>query len=142
MPSAGSTVLRTSPRVSAGRLRIAGVDDHHDGKRAPIPDPLPMAPDNRFTMILKHRPQVAADAAGRFDLQLSGHTHRGQILPFNFIVARSFPMLAGYYPLADGSGVYTNRGTGTWGPQMRIGAPPEITLIELVGTQGASMKAR
>ncbi len=89
-------------------------------------------PQGIFTLVLKHRPTVEAASLGRFDLQLSGHTHRGQVYPFNYVTGAIYPMQEGLYHLAAGSALYTSRGTGTWGPPMRIAAPPEVTIIELV----------
>ncbi len=87
---------------------------------------------SRFTILLKHRPRVGRHAEGLFDLQLSGHAHRGQIFPFNLITAIPYPMQDGLYTLAEGSRLYTSRGTGTWGPPMRVFAPPEITVFDIV----------
>jgi predicted MPP superfamily phosphohydrolase len=81
---------------------------------------------------LKHRPLFDPLTEGNFDLQLSGHTHRGQIFPFNYITGLNFPMQDGLYDLPGGSRLYTSRGTGTWGPPMRVYSPPEITLFEIV----------
>jgi predicted MPP superfamily phosphohydrolase len=66
---------------------------------------------------------------GRFDLQLSGHAHRGQIFPFNLLTGLHYPQQDGLYALAQGAWLYASRGTGTWGPPMRLFAPPEITLF-------------
>ena len=85
--------------------------------------------EDKFTLFLRHRPDV--DFLGRFDLQLSGHTHRGQIFPFNYITRVIFPMNGGLYPLGRAY-LYVNRGAGTWGPPLRFLSPPEITIIELV----------
>jgi predicted MPP superfamily phosphohydrolase len=68
---------------------------------------------------------------GQFDLQLSGHVHRGQIFPFNLLVRLSYPLPTGLTRIAGGGWLYVSRGTGTWGPPLRVLAPPEITLIEL-----------
>ena len=72
----------------------------------------------------------AAEAAG-FDLQLSGHTHGGQFLPWNFLVRLQQPFTAGLNRWR-GMWVYTSRGTGYWGPPKRFGAPSEITLLRLI----------
>lgn len=91
-------------------------------------------PAARFVVLLKHQPVI--DPQSRFDLQLSGHTHNGQIFPFNLLVKTVYPLIAGRYDLPDGRLHYVSRGTGTWGPPIRILAPPEITLIELKNPQG------
>ncbi len=87
---------------------------------------------DRITIFLKHQPRVEKDSMGRFDLQLSGHTHNGQIFPFRLIVSLFYPYMSGLYELKDGSHIYVNRGTGTWGPPVRFLSPPEITVIEFV----------
>ena len=85
-----------------------------------------------FTLLLKHRPRFNEKAAGLFDLQLSGHAHRGQIYPFNYLTALEYPKQDGLYSLPGGGHLYASRGTGTWGPPMRVLSPPEITLFEIV----------
>jgi hypothetical protein len=86
---------------------------------------------DRFTILIKHHPRLDPQVAGWFDLQLSGHVHRGQIFPFGLLVRLSFPLATGLTRLAGGGWLYVSRGTGTWGPPLRVAAPAEITLIEL-----------
>jgi uncharacterized protein len=83
-------------------------------------------------VLLAHQPRsaIAAAKAG-FDLQLSGHTHGGQFLPWNWFVRLQQPFTAGLDRL-DRLWVYTSRGTGYWGPPKRCGAPSEITCLRLV----------
>jgi len=88
-----------------------------------------------FTLLLKHRPRFNEKATGLFDLQLSGHAHRGQIFPFNYVTALEYPQQDGLYSLPGGGQLYTSRGTGTWGPPMRVLSPPEITLFAVVPEQ-------
>jgi hypothetical protein len=127
---AGFQLLRGETMELAGMITLAGVDDPavlagaSDETRV-----LAGIPADRFVLLLKHQPVVAP--GGRFDLQLSGHTHRGQIFPFDLLVRRAYPMIEGLSTLPDGRQVYVSRGTGTWGPPIRVLAPPEITLIEL-----------
>jgi predicted MPP superfamily phosphohydrolase len=126
----GFTVLRQQT-VAVGPLLLAGVDDLAGG--AFDEGALLQGRDRqRYTILLKHRPTVHPLAGELFDLQLSGHSHRGQIFPFNFITGLAYPLQDGLYHLAGGGNLYTSRGTATWGPPMRVFAPPEITLIELV----------
>jgi predicted MPP superfamily phosphohydrolase len=137
---AGFTVLR-GESTSAGRIRIVGVDDpagNRRGERVASNEnsALPPPGKSEFTLLLKHRPQVLPSSLGRFDLQLSGHTHRGQIFPFNYLVKLQYPMLDGLYPLGGSSVLYTSRGTGTWGPPMRVLSPPEITVFTIVPEGG------
>ncbi len=83
-------------------------------------------------LLLAHQPRSAAAAADAgFQLQLSGHTHGGQFLPWTFLVRLQQPFTAGLHKLRD-LWVYTSRGTGYWGPPKRFGAPSEITKLRLV----------
>ncbi|HSH69698.1 MAG TPA: metallophosphoesterase [Deferrisomatales bacterium] len=128
----GFTVLRNESRNVGGILTLTGVDDDHvQGSRSDEAALLRAQPQGRYTVLLKHRPSVAPDSAGRFDLQLSGHTHLGQIFPFRFLTGLQYPRQNGLYDLPGGAKLYTSRGTGTWGPPMRVLAPPEITVFEV-----------
>ena len=124
----GFTLLRNQRAVLRPGLSIVGVDDPATGKARPEEELLP-AEKEGFTLLLKHRPLVNAAALGRFDLQLSGHAHRGQIFPFNLLTRLHYPQQDGLYALAHGAWLYASRGTGTWGPPMRLFSPPEITLF-------------
>jgi len=80
---------------------------------------------------MAHQPRsIFASAKSGFDLQLSGHTHGGQFYPWQFLVGLQQPYLAGLYQ-HDRTWVYVSRGTGYWGPPIRLGAPSEITVITL-----------
>ncbi len=82
-----------------------------------------------YKILLSHSPKI--DLQGnKFDLQLSGHTHGGQIFPFHFLAKHGNKYLAGHYK-KDNMDIYVSRGAGYWGPAMRILAPAEITLIKL-----------
>ncbi|HYG41585.1 MAG TPA: metallophosphoesterase, partial [Bordetella sp.] len=90
------------------------------------------APAGAISLLLAHQPRSAAAAApAGYSLQLSGHTHGGQFLPWNFFVRFQQPFTAGLRRFDD-MWVYTSRGTGYWGPPKRLGAPSEITLLTLV----------
>ena len=67
-----------------------------------------------------------------FDLQLSGHVHKGQVFPFGWFERFFFPMISGLYDLPNDALLYVSRGSGTWGPPIRVLAPPEVTVIDLV----------
>ncbi|MBK0391494.1 metallophosphoesterase [Ramlibacter algicola] len=120
------------------RLVLAGVPDYtaHHFERSHASDPaaaLVGAPaDAAARVLLAHQPRsaTAAEQAG-FDLQLSGHTHGGQFLPWVFFVRFQQPFTAGLHRLG-GLWVYVSRGTGYWGPPKRFGAPSEITRLRLV----------
>jgi len=87
-------------------------------------------------ILLAHQPRscFAAEQAG-FDVQLSGHTHGGQFLPWNFFVPLQQPFVAGLKQVGRLQ-LYISRGTGYWGPPIRLGAPSEITRIRLVAASG------
>ena len=119
-------------------LVLAGVTDfgahHYDASHRSDPDAaLAGAPaDAGARVLLAHQPRSAGAAArAGFDLQLSGHTHGGQFLPWNFFVRFQQPFTAGLEKLGR-LWVYTSRGTGYWGPPKRFGAPSEITRVRLV----------
>ena len=87
---------------------------------------------DKYRILLYHRPDRGeAAAAWGVDLMLTGHTHRGQLVPFNLLVKRVFPRLYRDYKIGDMT-LYVSPGTGTWGPVMRLGSKCEITLIELM----------
>ena len=127
----GFQILRNRSINVGEWLKVVGVDDP---ARRGISDEEGALGERskRFVLLLKHRPDFIEASTGRFDLQLSGHGHGGQIFPFNLLTAIKYPMLDGLYTLADNQYLYTSRGTGTWGPPMRIFSPPEITLFEIV----------
>ncbi len=139
--AAGFRVLRGESAVVDGRVRIAGVDDPaRPGLGAdPVTDEhlaLPEAPNGMPTVFLKHRPVVEESSAGRFDLQLSGHVHGGQVFPFGLIVRMIYPRGPGLHTLPGGGRLYVSRGSGTWGPPIRVLAPPEVTLFTLRPAKG------
>lgn len=120
------------------RLVVAGVTDYsaHHFDRAHQSDPaaaLQGAPrDAAVRILLAHQPRSApAAAAAGFDVQLSGHTHGGQFLPWRFFVRFQQPVTAGLHRIGR-MWLYVSRGTGYWGPPKRLGAPSEITRVRLV----------
>ena len=130
-------MLRGEALTLAGLISIAGVDDPAGGrfglsKNVAEKTLLAKLPRETFTLLLKHRPTIDGESLGLFDLQLSGHTHRGQIFPFGLITRLVFPYHSGYYQLAKDSRLYASRGAGTWGPPIRFLAPPEVTVIDLI----------
>ena len=136
--NAGFTPLRGEQRDVAEFLTVAGVDDSagkiyrsHTG--LPESELLAGLSDNRFILFLKHQPVVPISS---FDLQLSGHTHQGQLFPFTLLTRLVFPYNSGLHRLGNGSQLYVSRGSGTWGPPMRLMAPPEVTIIDLVHDGG------
>jgi uncharacterized protein len=128
----GFRVLRGEGVTVEGVLNIVGIDDPTGGSATDEAALLASSQNGLFTLFLKHRPEVPEASRGFFDLQLSGHTHRGQIFPFRYFTGMAYPMQNGLYDLGSGSMLYASRGSGTWGPPMRVLSPPEVTVIELV----------
>ena len=134
---AGFKLLRGESVHVGDIINIAGVDDpagktFNRFNKVPEKTLLSELNNGRFTLLLKHRPLVDNASQGLFDLQLSGHTHKGQIFPFSLITKMFFPHQSGIFNLFNNSTLYVSRGTGTWGPPIRFMSPPEVTVIELV----------
>jgi len=134
---AGFSILRGEGLTVEGVINIAGVDDPAGKdygllKNISEKELLAKLPREKFTILLKHRAIVDENSLGLFDLQLSGHTHKGQIIPFGLITRLYYPVDAGLLKLMDNSHLYVSRGSGTWGPPIRFLAPPEVTVIELI----------
>ncbi|HWT84491.1 MAG TPA: metallophosphoesterase [Myxococcales bacterium] len=129
LPSLGVRPLRNERVEVAPGLELAGIEDPTGA-----PD-LAAALHGRdpevALVLLAHQPRQFAEAAKRgVPLTLSGHTHGGQIWPFSWLVALAQPYLAGLHRRGE-SQLYVSRGTGFWGPPMRVFAPAEITLLRL-----------
>ena len=145
LEKAGFVVLRNEFQTVAEGLVVAGVDDRRSGT-LPADDHggeaklmVELAGEKSFVLFLKHRPQVDPASLGHFDLQLSGHLHQGQIFPFGKVVSWFYPVPVSKL-IALGHGfLYVNRGAGTWGPPIRVLAPPEVTLVELVSAQSKDL---
>ncbi|MGK8557132.1 metallophosphoesterase [Nocardia gipuzkoensis] len=117
------------------QLVIAGIDDPTgvglDGHGPDLPAALVGADPGAPVVLLAHQPKQIADAvAAGVALQISGHTHGGQIWPFHYLVRLDQPVVAGL-SRHGGTQLYTSRGTGFWGPQLRVFAPSEITVLIL-----------
>ncbi len=141
--AAGFTMLRNqSVRLTNG-VTITGIDDQAVLARKHT-DPavenalLKSVSNDSFNLLLKHRPEIQPESDGHFDLQLSGHVHGGQIFPFNFLVWLKHRIPCGTTTTGKGSRIHVSRGTGTWGPPMRLFAPPEISIIDIVRPQGST----
>jgi hypothetical protein len=125
-------------RTDLGGLVLAGVNDNTGGGYGDPPD-YGRALDGRDTsvpvVLLAHQPvQVHEAAEHGVDLQLSGHTHGGQMVPFNLVVRAVQPVVSGY-AVVDGTQLFVTNGVGFWGPPVRVGAPAEVTLVELRSTR-------
>jgi predicted MPP superfamily phosphohydrolase len=118
-------------------LVLSGVDDLTSRRRRGLGgDPLSQALEGRppgATILLSHTPWQAEMAAKKgVGLMLSGHTHGGQIWPFDYLVRRRYPLFEGRYEV-NGMTVIVCRGTGTWGPRMRLWRPSEMLRVTLRG---------
>ncbi len=119
-------------------LVVAGVDDAtaassgRPGHRADHGAALAGVDEDLPVLLLAHQPkQIDAAVAHGVDLQISGHTHGGQIWPFHLLVRLDQPTVQGLSRHGDRTQLYTSRGTGFWGPPLRVFAPSEITLLTL-----------
>ncbi len=130
LESLGVHVLR-SETMRDGPLQIIGIDDKDDALQVRHELQRVMVHPEAFVVLMYHRPRGLEDAsAAGVDLMLSGHTHNGQIIPFNLIVGRVFEHVKGLVRHGRAH-LYVNQGTGTWGPVMRLGTRSEITLFEI-----------
>lgn len=136
LQKSGVTPLRNRKITVGGLLDLAGVDDpavHGVRKAGNDAEGKLLSPRaGRFTVLLKHQPFALEDGEPLFDLQLSGHTHRGQVFPFSLVTRLFFPHHSGLYRLKSGALIYVSPGSGTWGPPVRLLAPPEVTIIDLL----------
>ncbi len=143
----GVRVLRNE-RVDVSRggagFDLAGIDDFEaarfgHGHGADLPAAVAGRDASRALVLLAHQPRQVADAVAHgVDLQLSGHTHGGQVWPWHYIVAaQQGGLLAGLSRHGD-TWLYISRGTGYWGPPVRIAAPAEITRVILRAGQPAA----
>jgi hypothetical protein len=126
---------RVMRAADAGGFALLGVDDKASsgyGRSGPrLERALAMVPRELPRILLSHQPTTVNLWPGKVALQLSGHTHGGQINPASRTVNLLFEYLAGSYSVG-GTTLYVNRGFGTVGPPARVGAPPEVTRIVLV----------
>ncbi|MBY4129124.1 metallophosphoesterase [Rhodococcus fascians] len=120
-------------------LIIAGVDDATakgsgaPGHGADLPRALAGTDPSMPVLLLAHQPKQIGDAVrAGVDLQVSGHTHGGQIWPFAALVRLDQPVVHGLSSHGDRTQLYTSRGSGFWGPPFRVFAPSEISVLTLV----------
>jgi predicted MPP superfamily phosphohydrolase len=131
----GVTVLRNAETHFTKELQVIGIDDMDDANQVAVQLEKQTLDLDAFVLLLYHRPRgLKAAAEAGVDLMLSGHTHNGQIMPFNLVVNRVFDMVKGLYEHAE-TKLYVSQGTGTWGPIMRLGTRSEITLFEISPAQ-------
>lgn len=120
-----------------GVIDLAGVNDITGTQYADAPDYRAALGDrdpSRPVVLMAHQPVAVHDAAPYgVDLQLSGHTHGGQLYPFDYLIQLQQPVVSGLAEV-DGTPVYVTNGAGFWGPPVRVGADPDITLLTLRAT--------
>ncbi|MFD5099618.1 metallophosphoesterase [Streptomyces albidochromogenes] len=125
-------------RVEIAGFDLAGVNDVAGEREGQGPDFVRALGDRdrtRASVLLAHQPIVIHDAVRHgVDLQLSGHTHGGQLWPGNYIAAQANPTVAGLEKYGD-TQLFVSRGAGAWGPPVRVGAESDITVVELHSRQ-------
>ncbi|OGS23790.1 MAG: hypothetical protein A2297_02435 [Elusimicrobia bacterium RIFOXYB2_FULL_48_7] len=135
--AAGMRVLRNESKIIAGVIELAGINDiqswRFEGSTRPDVKKILAGcdSDRNFVILLSHQPQVFGDAADAgSDLQLSGHTHAGQVPPMDLIVQFYYKYPQGLFKKGNSS-IYTNPGTSYWGPPLRTFSHSEIAKITL-----------
>lgn len=133
MESMGFVFLENNG-VSLGDIFVAGIPDCTAGgmlgKNADVSRAFVGADAGQFRLLMSHTP-ADFGKENLFDLEVSGHTHGGQIFPFHIPAKLKNKYLAGKYRMENGAEIYVTRGAGQWGPQMRLLAPSEITVLIL-----------
>jgi len=128
----GITYLFNGWKTLRPDVRIAGVPDVQSNRIGRFVDMKQAMPESdTYTILLAHTPKMFDMPGNTADLQLSGHTHGGQIFPFHFLARLSNTYLSGLFR-DQGRTLYVSRGAGQWGPQMRLFAPSEITFIRIL----------
>ncbi|PXY31349.1 metallophosphoesterase [Prauserella muralis] len=119
---------------NGGVFHLAGINDHTGYQWQDAGDvgkAVRGRDADRAVVLVAHQPVDVGSAAGHdVDLMLAGHTHGGQLTPFELIVSLQQGAVAGSYQVG-GTRMYVTRGAGFWGPPVRVGAPPDITIVEL-----------
>jgi predicted MPP superfamily phosphohydrolase len=133
---AGFTMLRGEGITVSNLLNVVGIDDparkrYSPDRAASEKALLEKMPREKFTLLLKHQPVINSESLGMFDLQLSGHTHKGQIFPFNLVTKLFYRTHTGLSKVNGNALLYVSRGSGTWGPPVRFLSPPEVTVIDI-----------
>ncbi|MGW4327804.1 metallophosphoesterase [Nocardia sp. NPDC004573] len=130
--------LLANARTELPGFDLAGVNDVQGERTGQGPDFGKALGDRdraRAAVLLAHQPVLIDDAVAHgVDLQLSGHTHGGQLWPGNYLAGLANPTVAGLERYGD-TQLYVSRGAGAWGPPVRVGAPSDITVVELVSLQ-------
>ncbi|MFI8369211.1 metallophosphoesterase [Streptomyces sp. NPDC085466] len=134
----GMRPLRNERLEIPAGFDLAGVDDvagESEGRGPDFGRALGDRDRSRAAVLLAHQPIVIDDAVAHgVDLQLSGHTHGGQLWPGNFLAELANPTVAGLERYGD-TQLYVSRGAGAWGPPVRVGAPSDTTIVQLASKQ-------
>ncbi|MGW4996925.1 metallophosphoesterase [Streptomyces hydrogenans] len=134
----GMRPLRNERLEIPAGFDLAGVDDvagESEGRGPDFARALGDRDRSRTAVLLAHQPVVIDDAVAHgVDLQLSGHTHGGQLWPGNLLAELANPTVAGLERYGD-TQLYVSRGAGAWGPPVRVGAPSDITVVQLASKQ-------
>lgn len=129
------TVLRNESIDIENSITLIGIEDPaaptRESRQFAAERCFEKASSDRFRIFLNHRPSIRPERFSQFDLQLSGHTHGGQIFPFHILSKLAYKAKPGLTEIAPKTYLYLSRGTGSWGPQLRVFAPPEITYFTI-----------
>lgn len=126
----GLRILRNESVID-GVLQIIGIDYSDDNKQVFKAIKRMKLHDNKYKVLLYHKPVGYKDVSGKIDMMLSGHTHAGQIFPFSILAWLENKYTNGMF-YENGTVLYVSSGAGTWGPPMRIGSRSEIVFIRLL----------
>lgn len=133
LTSLGFKLLENSG-VDKGDIYLAGIPDTFSGeqygKHPDLQKALQNSKKSQYKLLISHTPNDFD--MSEFDMEISGHTHGGQIFPFHIFAKFGNKYLSGMYKKANGSYIYVSNGAGQWGPQMRFLAPSEITILNFV----------
>jgi len=136
MNQSGIHVLRDQSVIVDDRIVIIGRDDLTNRHSKPLDSLVSGMNSGHFRIVLDHQPlRLAESVANEIDLHISGHTHDGQVFPFNYIITRMFDLAYGYRKTGK-THFYVSSGLGLWGAPMRIGTHSEIVCIRLRSDSG------
>lgn len=133
--ASGVTLLRNQAVTIADKLVVIGRDDDMDSARPPLANIVKQVDSKLPVLVMDHRPtQIEAASQLPIDIQVSGHTHRGQIFPSNIITHFIYTLSYGYKEI-NGVHFFTTSGFGFWGPPFRLGSRSEIFVIDVKGKE-------
>ncbi|HOS84026.1 MAG TPA: metallophosphoesterase [Bacteroidales bacterium] len=135
LTSINISVLRDTIITLPNGIQIVGRNDLHSGHQRPLDSLLKSADHTNPIIVMNHQPYNLREAVNqKVDLHLSGHTHHGQLWPFNYITQSMFELSWGYKQ-DQSTHLYVSSGFGTWGPTVRIGNKPEVVVFDLTFTE-------